>query len=77
MFQQILNDTSIPYKGEERLAALTAGDRTPWAKARKRYFSTGVNAASLESIEKSSFVLVLDEDENGYDEVRVCCMVIV
>ena len=59
----------MPCKGEEQLAALTAGDRKPWAKARKQFFSTGVNKASLALIEGSSFVLVLDEEENNYDPV--------
>ena len=71
LFQQIINDGTAPCKGEEKLAALTAADRTPWAKARQRFFNSGVNKASLDAIEKSSFVLVLDEDENGYDPVSI------
>ena len=30
--EAILNDESIPSKGEEHLGALTAGDRVPWAE---------------------------------------------
>ena len=32
VFETIMNDTSAPCKGEEQLAALTAGKRVPWAK---------------------------------------------
>ena len=52
MFQQILDDTSSPATGEESLAALTAGDRIPWAKARTQFFSKGMNKTSLDAIEK-------------------------
>ncbi len=38
--------------GEEHLGALTAWDRTSWAKARDKHFSTGVNKISLDIIEK-------------------------
>jgi carnitine O-palmitoyltransferase 1 len=40
------------------LAALTAGNRVPWAQARKKFFSSGINKASLSAIEK---VLVFDK----------------
>lgn len=72
MFQEILNDSSEPAKGEDKLAALTAGDRVPWAKARKSFFATGVNRASLTAIEKSSFVLALDDIEYNYSAVSSC-----
>ena len=36
--QAIIDDKSPIQDGEEKLAALTAGDRTPWAKARQEYF---------------------------------------
>ena len=52
MLQQILDDDSEPAVGEEHLAALTAGDRVPWAKAREEFFSKGKNKASLHAIEK-------------------------
>ena len=55
MFQQILDDDSIPADGEEKLAALTAGDRIPWAKARSQYFAKGMNKTSLSAIEKVCF----------------------
>lgn len=52
MIQRILDDDSPPAPGEEHLAALTAVERVPWAKARKEYFSKGKNKASLDAIEK-------------------------
>ncbi|XP_053308148.1 carnitine O-palmitoyltransferase 1, brain isoform isoform X2 [Spea bombifrons] len=64
-FQHILDDTSPPQPGEEKLAALTAGDRTPWAKARKAYFRSGKNLQSLDLVEKAAFFVTLDEDEQG------------
>uniref|UniRef100_A0A673YUY8 Carnitine O-palmitoyltransferase 1, liver isoform-like n=1 Tax=Salmo trutta TaxID=8032 RepID=A0A673YUY8_SALTR len=63
--QRILDDPSPPSLGEEKLGALTAGDRIPWAKARKEYFSLGVNKRSLDCIEKAAFFVTLDDDEQG------------
>jgi carnitine O-palmitoyltransferase 1, liver isoform len=60
---EIIRDTTPPAYGEEHLAALTAGERSFWAEARETYFHTGVNRSSLEAIEKSAFVLILDEEE--------------
>ena len=54
MLQKIVDDPSEPAEGEEHLAALTAGERVPWAKARKEFFSAGKNKASLHAIEKVS-----------------------
>ncbi|CAF0851547.1 unnamed protein product [Adineta ricciae] len=62
-FDEILRDSVEPAYGEEHLAALTAGERPLWAEAREKYFSTGINRASLEAIEKAAFVLILDEEE--------------
>lgn len=39
--------------------------RIPWAKARVKYFSSGVNKRSLDCIEKASFFVSLDDDEDG------------
>uniref|UniRef100_A0A8C7Q1C6 Carnitine O-palmitoyltransferase 1, muscle isoform n=1 Tax=Oncorhynchus mykiss TaxID=8022 RepID=A0A8C7Q1C6_ONCMY len=66
-FQRILDDTTKPQPGELKLAALTAGNRVPWARARLKYFSQGVNKASLEAIETSAFFLSLDDEAHGYD----------
>ncbi|XP_053911306.1 carnitine O-palmitoyltransferase 1, muscle isoform isoform X2 [Cuculus canorus] len=73
-FQRILDDPSPPQPGEERLAALTAGERVPWAEARARFFSQGKNKTSLEAIERAAFFLTLDEEEHGYSPGREGCM---
>ncbi|XP_076466098.1 carnitine O-palmitoyltransferase 1, liver isoform-like [Babylonia areolata] len=67
MFQRILDDESLPGKGEEHMAAMTAGERVPWAKARREFFSKGKNKASLDAIEKAAFVLALDTENVDYD----------
>ncbi|KAM9312899.1 carnitine O-palmitoyltransferase 1, muscle isoform [Gastrophryne carolinensis] len=66
--QRILDDPNPPYPGEEKLAALTAGDRVPWAKARSGFFSHGVNRVSLSCIERAVFFLCLDPEPLGYQE---------
>uniref|UniRef100_A0A4X2M381 carnitine O-palmitoyltransferase n=1 Tax=Vombatus ursinus TaxID=29139 RepID=A0A4X2M381_VOMUR len=66
--QRILDDPSEPQAGEEKLAALTAGERVPWAKARQTYFSRGKNKQSLDAIEKAAFVVTLDDTEQGYNK---------
>uniref|UniRef100_A0A8C6UFC4 carnitine O-palmitoyltransferase n=1 Tax=Neogobius melanostomus TaxID=47308 RepID=A0A8C6UFC4_9GOBI len=63
--QRILDDPAAPSKGEAHLGALTAGDRIPWAKARTKFFSTGLNKRSLDCIEKAAFFVTLDDDEQG------------
>nr|XP_061805258.1 carnitine O-palmitoyltransferase 1, liver isoform-like isoform X2 [Nerophis lumbriciformis] len=63
--QKILDDPSPPQPGEDKLGALTAGDRIPWSQMRKQYFSTGVNKRSLDAIEKAAFFVTLDGDEKG------------
>lgn len=67
--QQILDDDSTPSIGEEKLAALTAGERTTWARARAEHFSKGVNKTSLDIIEKSAFVVALDDIPYEFDPV--------
>ncbi|XP_072277910.1 carnitine O-palmitoyltransferase 1, liver isoform isoform X1 [Pyxicephalus adspersus] len=66
--QRILDDQSQPQAGEEKLAALTAGDRVPWANARKTYFSNGKNKQSLDAVEKAAFFVTLDDTAQGYDK---------
>ncbi|NXK10666.1 CPT1B palmitoyltransferase, partial [Herpetotheres cachinnans] len=73
-FQRILDDPSPPQPGEERLAALTAGERVPWAEARARFFNHGKNKVSLDAIERAAFFLTLDEEEHGYVPGREGCM---
>ncbi|XP_071330826.1 carnitine O-palmitoyltransferase 1, liver isoform [Trachinotus anak] len=63
--QRILDDTSPPQPGEEKLGALTAGDRIPWSQMRKQYFSSGVNKRSLDAIERAAFFVTLDDEEQG------------
>lgn len=70
--QQILDDTSTPSDGEEKLAALTAGERTVWAQAREEFFAKGLNKASLDIIEKAAFVVALDDIP--YEYTPVCCL---
>ncbi|XP_045892612.1 carnitine O-palmitoyltransferase 1, liver isoform isoform X1 [Micropterus dolomieu] len=65
--ERILADKSEPLPEEEKLAALTAGDRTPWANARETYFSRGKNKQSLDAIEKAAFFVTLDDTEQYYD----------
>ncbi|UJR21168.1 hypothetical protein I4U23_024266 [Adineta vaga] len=60
---EIIRDTTPPDNGEEHLGALTAGERTAWAEARETYFRSGINRSSLEAIEKSAFVLILDDED--------------
>ncbi|XP_014600783.1 PREDICTED: carnitine O-palmitoyltransferase 1, liver isoform isoform X3 [Polistes canadensis] len=65
--QQILKDKSEPAESEEKLAALTAGERKPWAEARNEHFSKGVNKISLDIIEKAAFFVALDDFPYEYD----------
>lgn len=66
-FDEILNGGHTPNEGEEHVAALTAGDRKPWALARKEHFSSGVNKTSLRAIERAAFCVILDDEEVFYD----------
>uniref|UniRef100_A0A665VFD6 carnitine O-palmitoyltransferase n=2 Tax=Echeneis naucrates TaxID=173247 RepID=A0A665VFD6_ECHNA len=63
--QRILDDTSPPQPGEEKLGALTAGDRIPWSEMRKQHFSSGINKRSLDAIERAAFFVTLDDEEQG------------
>ncbi|KAG7522153.1 carnitine O-palmitoyltransferase 1, liver isoform-like isoform X1 [Solea senegalensis] len=65
--ERILADKSEPLPGEESLAALTAGERTPWAKAREAFFSRGKNKQSLDAIEKAAFFVTLDDTEQRFE----------
>ena len=66
--QGILDDPCEPDDGERHLGAMTASERTKWAKTRSTYFSKGLNKASLDVIEKAAFVIVLDDYAYDYDE---------
>ncbi|CAG0899503.1 unnamed protein product [Darwinula stevensoni] len=65
--QHILSSDEHPDKGEEKLAAMTAGERTPWAIARQQYFARGNNRIALNAVEQAAFVLVLDDQDFDYD----------
>ncbi|XP_067408246.1 palmitoyl thioesterase CPT1C isoform X2 [Emydura macquarii macquarii] len=64
-FQRILDDPTPPAPGEETLAALTAGPREPWARARRAYFGSGRNRESLRAVEGAAFFVTLDATEQG------------
>jgi hypothetical protein len=66
-FQEILDSELKPAPGEEHLAALTAGERTHWALTRRKFFNTGINKTSLQAIERSAFVVCLDDELVSYD----------
>lgn len=44
---------------------LTIFLRLPWAKARTKYFSSGVNKKSLDCIEKAAFFVTLSDEEQS------------
>lgn len=44
--------------------------RVPWARARIKYFSQGVNKVSLDAIESAAFFLTLDDEPQGYDATK-------
>ena len=46
---------------------MTAADRTTWAKLRAEYFTKGINRISLNAIEGSAFVVVLDDVDFEFD----------
>lgn len=73
--QSILDNKEKPYVGEEKVAALTAADRTHWANTRTKFFFKGINRQSLDAIEKSAFVVALDEVPYEYDPVS--CLIFV
>ncbi|XP_062845574.1 carnitine palmitoyltransferase 1Aa (liver) isoform X1 [Trichomycterus rosablanca] len=64
---RILADTSEPLPGEEKLAALTAGDRVPWACARNAYLRQGKNRQALDAVERAAFFVTLDDTEQQHD----------
>lgn len=66
--QQILDHKSEPVTGEERLAALTAGERSHWAHIRQTMFNRGHNRTSLHCIETAAFNVCLDDIPYEFDE---------
>lgn len=57
--------------GEEKLAALTAGERSHWANVRRIFFNKGVNKISLDTVEKAAFVVALDDFPYEFDQVSL------
>jgi carnitine O-palmitoyltransferase 1, liver isoform len=67
-FQFILDaDVDDVSDAERKLPALTAGDRVPWARARVKYFSNGINRDSYELITTAMYFVALDDCDYEYD----------
>ncbi|XP_066905403.1 carnitine O-palmitoyltransferase 1, muscle isoform isoform X2 [Halyomorpha halys] len=66
--QNILDNDTPPSVGEERLAALTAGDRAHWAQTRQEHFFKGINRQALDAIEKAAFIVCLDDVPYEFDK---------
>jgi carnitine O-palmitoyltransferase 1, liver isoform len=58
---QILNFSDKCEHSEQYLASLTAWDRAKWAETRDKFFSKGVNRASLECIERAAITFNLHD----------------
>jgi carnitine O-palmitoyltransferase 1 len=69
----ILKSKEKSSHGEEYLASLTSWDRTKWAETRNKHFSTGINKISIEEIESSAFLLILEDEtfEIGSDSSQI------
>lgn len=65
--EHILRMNEVPSQGEKYIGSLTAWDRTNWAKAREKYFSSGINKISLDVIESAAIFLVLHDKPFEYD----------
>lgn len=69
--QKIIDDESEVQEGEEKLAALTAGDRVSWAMCRQEFFAKGINRVSLAAIEGAVFFVSLDDVDYNYNPVII------
>uniref|UniRef100_A0A7N8XI01 Carnitine O-palmitoyltransferase 1, muscle isoform n=1 Tax=Mastacembelus armatus TaxID=205130 RepID=A0A7N8XI01_9TELE len=58
------------YSHTLRCKCLTLTSRVPWARARVKYFSQGVNKVSLDAIESAALFLTLDDEPQGYDPTK-------
>lgn len=65
--EHILNNNAVPLPHEEKVASLTATDRTKWAEARQAFFSKGLNKTALHTVESAAFFVSLDDYEYAYD----------
>lgn len=54
----------------EKGNSLTLTLRVPWAQARIKYFSQGINKVSLDAIESAAFFLTLDDEPQGYNPAK-------
>ncbi|XP_053213840.1 carnitine O-palmitoyltransferase 1, liver isoform-like [Panonychus citri] len=68
ILDKIVADDSPALRGEEHLSVVTAVDRVSWSQTRDKFFSRGINKSSLDAIEKSAFVLILDDVDFEFDE---------
>ena len=67
-FQWIIDDSKMdePCELASRLPVMTAADRSMWAQFREQYMGEGVTRASLEAIERASFLVVFDESSPNH-----------
>lgn len=66
--EYILRTKEVSSHGEKYLGSLTAWDRTNWARARDKYFSSGINQISLKVIESAAVFLVLHDKPYEYEK---------
>eukprot|EP00117_Sycon_ciliatum_P028013 scpid34788/ scgid22613/ Carnitine O-palmitoyltransferase 1, muscle isoform; Carnitine O-palmitoyltransferase I, muscle isoform; Carnitine palmitoyltransferase 1B; Carnitine palmitoyltransferase I-like protein len=69
LIQLIIDDDAVVKDvpdGELHLPALTATDRTSWAKVRQSHFSSGLNQKSLQIVETAACVIVLEDGEPSF-----------
>lgn len=66
-FDEILKKNEVASHGEKFVASLTAWDRTSWASARQKYFSTGTNKLALQTVESAAVFLVLHDKPFEFD----------
>lgn len=65
--EYILRMKEVSSHGEKYVGSLTAWDRTNWAKARQKFFSSGMNEISLKLIESAAIFLVLHDQPYEYE----------
>ena len=71
MMEYILSDSEPASESESMLGVFTASERNVWAHARETHFSgNNINKASLDIIERSTFILILEEQPFTANEVK-------
>lgn len=63
----ILNSNNQSSHPEKYLASLTAWNRTQWAETRDKFFSKGINKASLDAVESAIFFLNMHDEPYELD----------